>query len=337
MRSPADRSAEDELGRWREASRDPRALSARAADLVEAVRAVPPLSPQVMARIEGDVIARRPSRSRGLPLGMRLAFLTVLVLASVATARGTMTLWHRYVNSDAAAPARPEAPARHAISKPRPAPRAPEVLPLPPPEAAVAAAAPVHVAAAHARRTAMAMPEPRVERNDDASAASEAPLLARALSRLRQGRDPAGALVLLDQYTHTFPHGVLESEALSARLEAVIQLDDRETALRLLDARSVFAGRLGAQLLLTRAELRASAGRYADALTDFERLLAPSQSAGPAELERALYGRAVCLGHLGKDDRARADLDTYQRRFPQGKHAAEVARLLKGTGPERRP
>ena len=115
------------------------------------------------------------------------------------------------------------------------------------------------------------------------------------------------------------------------------ELDDRKTALALLDHRDAFPGRLGAQLLLTRAELRASAGRYADAVRDFDRLLGAQEAMGAADLERALYGRGVCLGHLDKGERARADLADYQRRFPSGKHAAEVARLLKGAGAERRP
>ena len=123
----------------------------------------------------------------------------------------------------------------------------------------------------------------------------------------------------------------MQPEALRARLEAVIQMDDRKTALALLDGRGAEAlsGRLGAELLLTRAELRASAGRYADALADFDRLLAPAGPALAADLAgRALYGRAICLGHLGRDERARADLAAYARRFPAGKFASEVARLL---------
>jgi hypothetical protein len=181
----------------------------------------------------------------------------------------------------------------------------------------------------------MAVPaEARVAR-EATPAATEARLLAGALSRLRQAHDPAGALALLDEYARAFPHGILETEASNARLEAVIELDDRDTALHLLDGRSAFPGRLGAQQLLTRAELRASARRYADALGDFDRLLARPGASEPADLERALYGRAVCLGHLGRDERARADLVTYQRRFPGGKYAAEVARLLAGAPPHR--
>ena len=85
---------------------------------------------------------------------------------------------------------------------------------------------------------------------------------------------------------------------------------------------------------MTRAELRASVGRYSEALGDFDRLMALSPalvaSSSADAGERALYGRGVTLGHLGRDDRARADLEAYLRRFPGAKHTAEVARLLKG-------
>src|SRR6185369_14623188 len=81
-----------------------------------------------------------------------------------------------------------------------------------------------------------------------ADPASEAQLLGDALARLRQTRDPRGALALLDQYTRTYPRGVLASEARSARLEALLQLGDRRGALALLDEHvpAVFVGRLGA-------------------------------------------------------------------------------------------
>jgi tetratricopeptide (TPR) repeat protein len=169
---------------------------------------------------------------------------------------------------------------------------------------------------------------------EPADAATEAQLLAGALARLRGAHDPRGAVALLDQYAKAYPRGVLATEAQSARLEAALALDDRQTALKLLDGRASFAGRLGAEQLLTRAELRASAGRYADALADFDNVLVGA-GAPAADAERALYGRAVTLGHLGRADRARADLVAYQQRFPGGKHAGEVARLLKGA--EKRP
>lgn len=319
-------AGEDELLRWRESGRtmDPSALSSRAADLADAARDVPPLAPEALARVKADVLARRPSRGRGLPLGLRFALLASVVLASVATAKGTMLLWRRYaavhvpVESPRRAPARPEAEPRL------------EAVPVIEPMAAdeALAEAPAPVPAPRPRRAAS------VERraSDAADAVTEAQLLAGALARLRGAHDPKGAVALLDQYAKAYPRGVLATEAQSARVEAALALDDRRTALKLLDLRTAFAGRLGAEQLLTRAELRASAGRYADALADFDRVLGVAPA---ADAERALYGRAVTLGHLGRDDRARADLVAYQQRFPAGKHAAEVARLLKGG--EKRP
>jgi len=344
---------EKELLRWRETSMDPSALPARAADLVDAARDVPPLPREALARIHANVDmadgVHRPSRLRGLPLVLRLATVTALVLVSVATAKGAMRLWHRYVSiaePTASGPHRAARARARSTSAPAPKPRvetaplieaidlaapaqeeAQEAAPGPAPEPAVASApepAP--------RRLRRAPAPERHAPAETADPASEAQLLADALARLRQTHDPRGALDLLDQYTNAYPRGVLASEARSARLEAMLKLDDRRGALALLDERATFAGRLGAEQLLTRAELRASVGRYADALGDFDRLLAPSGTLAappPADLERALYGRAVTLGHLGRDDRARADLQTYQRRFPDGKHAAEVARLLK--------
>jgi hypothetical protein len=346
------RPGDDEPVRWRESSMDPRALTARAADLMDAGRDVPPLSSHTLARIEGHILAQRPRHgARPLSLGLRFAVLTAVVLASVATAKGTMLLWRRYVAAPAPslapAPVAPAArrriPSSAGVDVTEPA-AAPVIEPVVDPVAAPLAPAPVIARAPgpprqHRLATASARaPRPAVPaagaRPDDAP--SEAQLLAGALSRLRQARDPRGALALLDQYASTFPRGVLASEALSARLEAVLELDDRKGALELLDGRRAFAGRLGAEQLLTRAELRASAGRYADALGDFERLLgALAGVASPTGLERALYGRAVSLGHLGRDDQARADLVAYQKAFPRGKHAAEVTRLLKNasTGP----
>ena len=78
-----------------------RALSRRGQPiLADAVREVPPLPPEALARIEAGVLARRPTRAgRGVPLVFRFALLTGVVLASVATARGTMILWRKYVAS----------------------------------------------------------------------------------------------------------------------------------------------------------------------------------------------------------------------------------------------
>jgi tetratricopeptide (TPR) repeat protein len=339
----------DELTRWRETSMDPRALSTRAADLVEAAQAARAISPEVLARVHANVaqiaagVVRRESRMHVLPLGLRLATLAALLLASAATASGAVTLWRRYV----ALPAEGDAPAhpRHArkvratspaVAASPAATVAPVVEPLPAnePVPAVVLDAPAprvrHASAAAPRRASA----------EAADEATEAKVLSDALAELRQAHDPRGALATLDEYARSYPRGVLASEARSARLEALLALDDRRGALALLDERTAFSGRLGAEELLTRAELRASVGRYADALSDFDRVLgpsAPNSTGASTDAERALYGRAVTLGHLGRDQRARADLEVYRRRFPEGKHAGEVARLLAGSAGDRRP
>lgn len=338
--------ADVELLRWRDTSTDPSALPARAAALVDAARDVPPLAPVALARIRSAVTdPRRSPRSRGVPLGLRVALLATLLLVSVATAKGAMVLWQRYIKPAALEPA----PARAKLAL-APGPRrrvdpapAVEVIdrqeaPAPPrPEPAPAVRA---AAAPRARRApvvaAAPAAAPPAESPAPANPVDEAQLLADALRRLRQAHDPAGALALLDQYEASYPRGVLAVEARSARVEAALKLGDRSGALALLDQRAAFAGRLGAEQLLTRAELRASVGRYAEALSDFDRVLAPSGGVGAlqtAAVERALYGRAVTLGHLGRADRARLDLETYRRRFPAGRFAPEVERLLRSPAP----
>jgi len=336
--SPAAGAAPSELLRWRETSMDPSALPARAADLADAARDVPGLAPVTLMRIYSNVTdgASGRARARGVPLGLRVATLAILLLVSVATAKGAMVLWHRYVAPAAPTP-RAAAPAQPRVALASGPRRRVETAPVievideqeQPDAPAVEAAPPRPAAPAARRRPTVAPPAPEAPAAP-ADPVNEAQLLADALRRLRQGHDARAALALLDQYDRTYTRGILSAEARSARLEATLQLGDRPGALALLDQRATFGGRLGAEQLLTRAELRASVGRYADALADFDRVLAASGAPQPAALERALYGRAVTLGHLGRDQQARLDLETYRQRFPAGKFAAEVMRLLKG-------
>jgi hypothetical protein len=155
----------------------------------------------------------------------------------------------------------------------------------------------------------------------------EAHLLARALTQLRQQGDPRGALSTLDEYVRIFPHGVLESESVRARLEALVQVDDLDAALDVLDGKRTFTDPLDVDLLLTRAELRASTNRCREAVVDLAQVL---DMRSDRSMERALYDRAVCLGRLGLDDRSRADLMAYERLFPDGRFLPEVKRLLRG-------
>ena len=192
---------------------------------------------------------------------------------------------------------------------------------------------PAPTVSAPAARTPPAPPPPSAPSPAAAppAAASEAALVAEALVQLRQRNDARAALAILDRHAREFPHGVLETEARRTRIEAVLQLGDTKTALALLDGKPSSSEALGADLTLTRAELRAAAGRFREALSDFDRVV--DGTAGPLGAggdERALYGRAVCLGWLGQDERARADLLAYQQRFPAGRFAREVKRLLAG-------
>jgi tetratricopeptide (TPR) repeat protein len=152
--------------------------------------------------------------------------------------------------------------------------------------------------------------------------------VAEALRQLRQRHDPRAALSTLDRHAREFPKGVLETEAFRTRVEALLQLGDFKAALVALDA-AADPDQLGVELLLTRAELRADAGRFRPALADFTELAEPRRgSLGAGRDERVLYGRAVCLGKLGKDASARATLREYRERFPGGRFAPEVERLL---------
>jgi hypothetical protein len=343
--------------RWRDRDVDAHALEARAAALTDAARPAPPLGAQAAARIRAEVLDQAARRRGFFDLGRlsplaRVAVVLALVLVGAATADGAGVLWRRHVRQaqmrrtpapPSAGEAPPQAPRRvqRAVASndeglPEPAPK---MVPAPVPSLApdepgtsqqlrpmrhVRAAAP---ASAPARAEMPVAPQTK---------ATEAGMVAEALSQLRQHGDPRAALVALDAYARAFPHGVLETEALRTRLEADLRLDDRKAALALLDAMPGLSDEPGTELLLTRAELRTAAGRFREALADFTQVVEGQGGTGAAS-ERALYGRAVCFGHLHDDDRARADLLAYERRFPNGRFASEVRRLLSGPAPAQRP
>jgi hypothetical protein len=204
----------------------------------------------------------------------------------------------------------------------------------------VAVASPVIAPAATARVPATAPPEPaptppvlRVPAEPAPPAAppadaSEPRLLADALARLRADGDAAGALALLAQHRARFPHGALASEARMAEVEALLALGRRTDALRVLDGLRVSALPAGAELAVLRGELRAEAGRCAEATRDFDGCAAGGRGCPPRVEERALFGRASCRGRGGDGDGARADLERYLRRFPAGPRADSVRRAL---------
>jgi hypothetical protein len=154
--------------------------------------------------------------------------------------------------------------------------------------------------------------------------AQESRLLARAIHKLRQERNPGQALAMLDQHRARFgANGALEPEAKVTRIEALLRLGRHDQALGLLDAQSLTAAGVGREMLVARAELRAEKGRCGSALNDFNLLLAAE---APSDLvtERALYGRATCRAQQGDWAGARTDLEHYLARFPKGRFADQA-------------
>lgn len=344
--------------RWRDGGADTHALESRAAVLADAAGQIQPLTPAALSRIEQQVLARRTRSGLAAfhrrPMRTRVAFAIGLLLVCAATAGGAKVVWRKYVSPDRNAAPRPaaETTVRRAHGRPPLVAARPPEIEAPPATteepAPVRADAPPPVRARPPVPEAINQParEPSALASPPAEASPAAPppkvtetaLLAEALFDLRQLHDAREALSTLDRYARQFPHGVLEAEALRTRVEAVVQLGDLKTALALLDAKSAGADAPSDDLLLTRAELRAAAGRFREAVSDFTQVL---DGAGGSLVtdgdERALYGRAVCLGRLAHSESARADLVAYQKRFPQGRFAREVARLLVAEPPSSRP
>ena len=346
--------------RWRERDVDAHALEARAAALTDAARQVAPLGAQASARIRAEVLQRaavRPgfSEFRRRPLIARVAVVLALLLMCAATADGAGVLWRHLRMVRTTGPSTPPAVAAQPPAR-RPSHRAvasnDERQPETTPDTGSASVPPLAPGAADtnqplrqvgARARASVPPVPLAPAPFHAEVpdsqrpkATEAGMVAEALSQLRQQGDPRAALVTLEAYARAFPHGVLETEALRTRLEADIRIDDRKAALALLDAMAGLSDEPGTELLLTRAELRAAVGRFREALADFTQVM-DGEGGASAASERALYGRAVCLGRLAEDDRARTDLLAYERRFPHGRFAAEVHRLLSEPAPAEHP
>jgi len=160
----------------------------------------------------------------------------------------------------------------------------------------------------------------------DAGPRRETALLATAIRKLRRAGDARGALSALDERAAAFPGGELAPEADLVRVEALLALGERGAALRLLDERADAPPR-ARQALLVRGELRAEAGRCADAARDLGMVLShPPRDALDA---RALLARASCRSRLHDYAGARGDLEDYLRGFPGGPDAAQAAAALR--------
>jgi TolA-binding protein len=131
---------------------------------------------------------------------------------------------------------------------------------------------------------------PAPAQKDAGTFGKETRLFREALS-LRANRDPRGAIAVLDRYAVLYPRGSYAAE-----------------------------------VVVLRAELAADADDCAAATAGFDRTLAGAAS--PGLEERALYGRASCRLRAGQKSAARADLERYLHRFPQGRYATHARALL---------
>jgi hypothetical protein len=168
------------------------------------------------------------------------------------------------------------------------------------------AAAPSSVRRARSENSpALAGQAPREPTASVSPLAQESRLLARALDQLRTARDYPGALATLNEYDLRFPSGFLRSEAMLARLDALVALRRPSAALALLEGAVAIRGPRALELLVLRGELRAGAGRHQQAIADFDHVLA--QAAPAALAKRALYGRASSRARIGDAAGAAAD------------------------------
>lgn len=157
--------------------------------------------------------------------------------------------------------------------------------------------------------------------------AQEARLLGRALQSLHRDHDPRAALTDLDEYAARFPGSALGPEADITRVDALLALDRRPSALAVLDRLEIPSTTRGRELVVVRAELRVGAKRYPEAVADFTHTLTAA-GGDDALSERALHGRIACYLAMGRGALARADLQDYLVRFRGGRFADDVRRRL---------
>jgi len=207
-------------------------------------------------------------------------------------------------------------------------------------DAAPASASPAVVATAPSRR-AVSAPSHAREPTADVTTPStaevvvapledsptEAERIAEAIELLRVRRDPRSALAILEPLAATKSTFGAEIDLL--RLEAFEQLGDGAHALGVLDALDLSAAPRRDELHVLRGDLRASGGRYEEAIEDYS---ASTGSRSPTLVERALFGRASCRLRVGQDADGRKDLRAYLERFPHGRFA-DAAKIALGGKP----
>jgi TolA-binding protein len=277
----------------------------------------------------------RPARTFRRPTWALAAGCLLLGAAATALASYALERFQRTAAPAATGGAvAPAPPRRHASSSRahREAPPVVEAAPVPSLEAPPVAVAPPPLRLA-VRPTGAARPRaPRLSAPppEAATPSSEAAELADAIRALRERSDAPDALSRLDDYQRRYPAGTLAREAALARVEALLALGRDTVALEVLDRLALDDSAVDRPVALARAELRAAAGRCADAVGDFARVR--GGAGDDAVAARALYGQAICHLHAGDRRAARAAFELYLRRFPDSPLRADVARALAGLG-----
>lgn len=302
--------------RWSQLPAEGASPEAKAARLVQNLPQPARLSAEALARIEAGIEARLAPRPGHMPRWVKAVVAGVVLAGAPALMVAVM----RWTRPEAGVPPPAVAPAPVAAPPPAAAPPAPAPLEIALPAPGLA---PAPSAVRSARPPAPAPAEP------ESALAAESRLLSEALQRLRQQRDPQGALGTLDAYDGRFPAGQLRSEARVARIEALLALGRRGEALSVLEQLSsaeLDALPRATELRVLQGELLGEAGRCPEALTMFDRSTA---QAGRSPLqERILLGRAACRARLGDAEGSRSELRRYLDLFPDGRLAGEARRLL---------
>jgi len=342
--------------RWREIPPADDGTEAEIGAAVRAAAAAPPWDDLRIAQIRQHVLraSAATARGEGAPVERTLRrrptwaiAAACLLLGAAATAMAGYA-FNRFQRT--AAPAahvgatESAAKRRHAMGRVAAAPEAelaPPVDEMPAPSVVappVAVAPPAAaVAPPAARQRVMPPPAPAPRALPPTAPPAEAPPpageaeeLAGALRLLRGDGDARAALARLDDYQRRHPTGALAREAALARVEALLALGRDTAALEILDGLALDGAEVDRRVTLARAELRAAAGRCAEAAADFAR--ARGSDGADDIAARALYGEGVC--HLRTGDRAaaRAAFETYRRRFPNGPRRDDVERALANLG-----
>jgi outer membrane protein assembly factor BamD (BamD/ComL family) len=160
---------------------------------------------------------------------------------------------------------------------------------------------------------------------------TEERLLATAVRALRAQRDAASALVALDAYSNRYPQGRMSVEAAVLRVDALTALHRQAEALLSLDELDLTHMPGGLERHVQRGELRLASGRFHEALTDFDGVLA--QTREQELIQRALAGRTQARQRLGDIAGARSDAGEYLRRFPTGPFARKAQDIAQPGSP----